>query len=39
MTFASMFLDEPVTGIQITGAALVLTGVLIISLHPRPAQD
>jgi drug/metabolite transporter (DMT)-like permease len=39
MTFASMFLGEPVTGIQITGAALVLTGILIISLQPRPAQD
>jgi drug/metabolite transporter (DMT)-like permease len=37
MTFASMFLGEAVTGIQITGAALVLTGVMIISLQPRAA--
>lgn len=37
MAFASAFLGEPVTLIQIAGAALVLAGVLIISLRPTAA--
>ncbi len=37
MAFASAFLGEPVTPIQIAGAALVLAGVLIISLRPTAA--
>lgn len=32
---AHFFLSEPVTGIQLIGAALVLGGVMIISLKPR----
>jgi drug/metabolite transporter (DMT)-like permease len=35
MAFAAAFLDEPVTGSQLAGAALVLTGVVIISLRPE----
>ncbi len=37
MVFAWMFLDENMTITQLAGAALVLTGVLIISLQPRQA--
>lgn len=37
MAFAWMFLGEPVSAEQLAGAALVLAGVLIISLKPRPA--
>ena len=37
MVFAWMFLGENMTTVQISGAALVLAGVLIISLSPRPA--
>ncbi len=33
---AHFFLGEPVTGIQIAGAGLVLSGIVIISLRPRP---
>ncbi len=39
MMFAWMFLGENMTTVQISGAALVLAGVLIISLRPRPAGD
>ena len=39
MVFAWMFLGENMTTVQISGAALVLAGALIISLQPRPAQD
>lgn len=35
--FAWMFLGEPVTAAQAAGAALVLAGVMIISLKPKPA--
>jgi len=35
MAFAWMFLDETVTLVQLSGAALVLTGVLIITLKPQ----
>ena len=37
LAFAALFLGESVTAIQLSGAALVLAGVLIISLKPRPA--
>ena len=37
LAFAWAFLGEAVTLIQLAGAALVLAGVLIISLKPRPA--
>jgi drug/metabolite transporter (DMT)-like permease len=37
MAFAWMFLDETVSAAQLAGAALVLAGVLIITLKPRPA--
>jgi len=36
---ARIFLDEPVTAIQIAGAALVLGGVMIISLKPQAAAQ
>lgn len=35
MAFAWMFLDETVTLVQLSGAALVLAGVLIITLKPQ----
>ena len=31
------FLDEPVHAIQLAGAALVLVGVTLVTLQPRPA--
>lgn len=34
MLMAWMFLDEPITGVQAIGAALVLAGVMIISVKP-----
>ena len=37
LAFAALFLGEAVTAIQLAGGALVLAGVLIISLRPRPA--
>ncbi len=37
IVFAWMFLGEPVTAVQAGGAALVLAGVMIISLRPKPA--
>ncbi|MGP1609179.1 MAG: EamA family transporter, partial [Burkholderiales bacterium] len=37
MVFAWMFLGEAMTLVQLAGAALVLAGVLIISLKPRSA--
>lgn len=37
MVFAWLFLDEKISVAQMTGAALVLAGVLLISLKPRPA--
>lgn len=37
MAFAWAFLGETITLTQLAGAALVLAGVLIISLKPRPA--
>jgi drug/metabolite transporter (DMT)-like permease len=37
LAFAWAFLGEAVTLIQLAGAALVLAGVLIISVKPRPA--
>ncbi|MBM3374069.1 MAG: DMT family transporter, partial [Betaproteobacteria bacterium] len=37
LAFAALFLGEAVTAMQLAGAALVLAGVLIISLRPRPA--
>lgn len=37
MVFAWMFLGEALTLVQLAGAALVLTGVLIISLKPQSA--
>lgn len=37
IVFAWMFLGEPVTAAQAAGAALVLAGVMIISLKPKPA--
>jgi drug/metabolite transporter (DMT)-like permease len=39
LAFAWMFLGEVVTLTQLAGAALVLAGVLIISLKPRLAPD
>jgi drug/metabolite transporter (DMT)-like permease len=39
MVFAWMFLGENMTTVQISGAALVLAGALIISLRPRSAGD
>jgi drug/metabolite transporter (DMT)-like permease len=30
-----VFLGEPITFVQLSGAALVLAGVLIVSLHAR----
>lgn len=36
MVFGQIFLGEPITLIQLIGAALVLAGVLIISLRPQP---
>jgi drug/metabolite transporter (DMT)-like permease len=38
MVFAWLFLGEHTTAPQLGGAALVLAGVLIISLGPRPAR-
>jgi drug/metabolite transporter (DMT)-like permease len=35
--FAHMFLGEPVTAVQLAGAALVLAGIMIISVKPRAA--
>jgi drug/metabolite transporter (DMT)-like permease len=32
-----MFLGEPVTAMQLAGAALVLAGIMIISVKPRAA--
>lgn len=37
MVFAWLFLGEAITAAQFAGAALVLAGVLTISLQPRPA--
>lgn len=37
LAFAALFLGEAVTAMQLAGGALVLAGVLIISLRPRPA--
>jgi drug/metabolite transporter (DMT)-like permease len=37
LAFAALFLGEAVTAMQVAGATLVLAGVLIISLRPRPA--
>jgi len=34
-----IFLGEPITGIQILGASLVLAGVLTVSLHTRKSSD
>jgi drug/metabolite transporter (DMT)-like permease len=34
IVFAAMFLGEPITAVQSLGAALVLAGVMIISLKP-----
>jgi drug/metabolite transporter (DMT)-like permease len=39
MVFAALFLGETTTAIQMAGAALVLAGVLLISLKPRPANS
>lgn len=39
IALARIFLDEPVTAIQLTGAALVLGGVMIISLRPRSIEQ
>lgn len=36
IVLANIFLDEPVTPIQLVGAALVLAGVVIITLKPTP---
>ena len=38
MIFGQIFLGEPITLIQLIGAALVLAGVLIISLRPQAAD-
>lgn len=38
IALAHVFLDEPVTWIQLAGAALVLGGVVIISLRPQAAH-
>jgi drug/metabolite transporter (DMT)-like permease len=35
IAFAYQFLGEPVTTVQLAGAALILAGILIISLKPR----
>lgn len=37
IVLAHLFLDEPITTIQLAGAALVLAGVMIISLKPSAA--
>ena len=37
MAFAWLFLGEKMSTVQMAGAALVLAGVLLISLKPRPA--
>jgi drug/metabolite transporter (DMT)-like permease len=34
--FGAMILGEPVHGVQLVGAALVLTGVLLVTLKARP---
>jgi drug/metabolite transporter (DMT)-like permease len=39
MAFASLFLGETISTVQMAGAALVLAGVLIISLKPRVVPD
>jgi drug/metabolite transporter (DMT)-like permease len=39
MAFASLFLGETISTVQMAGAALVLAGVLIISLKPRVVVD
>lgn len=39
MAFAWLFLDEAISGVQMAGAALVLAGVLLISMKPRPAGN
>ncbi len=38
MAFAWLFLGEKISAVQIAGATLVLAGVLLISLKPRPAN-
>lgn len=37
IVLAYVFLDEPVTGLQMAGAALVISGVLLITTHKAPA--
>ena len=37
LAFAALFLGEHITAMQLSGAALVVAGVLIISLRPGPA--
>lgn len=39
MGFAWLFLEEKIGTVQMIGAALVLAGVLLISLKPRPVSD
>jgi drug/metabolite transporter (DMT)-like permease len=36
IVFARIFLDEPISAVQLFGAVLVLAGVMIISLKPKP---
>jgi drug/metabolite transporter (DMT)-like permease len=38
IALAHVFLDEPVTSVQLVGAALVLAGIVIISLRPQDAR-
>ena len=39
IALAHVFLDEPITPVQLVGAALVLSGIVIISLKPAPAPN
>ena len=38
IALAHLFLGEPVTAVQLAGAALVLAGVMIISVKPQTAK-
>lgn len=37
IALANLFLDEPVSAVQLFGATLVLVGVMLVSVRPKPA--
>ena len=37
IVFARIFLDEPISAVQLVGAVLVLAGVMLVSVRPKPA--